>query len=144
MNDLAELEHHQQLTAWAEGVHSIEAATKLLIRGGWAQTWRPWVKRFDGQAPGHWIDFEAIPNQIDGLSGGERRFLLIAASLGAGVPVDLSDALSTLDRGSVSLVLAAIAHTAGTHTGTQLIPGAEDGPTFIQPGTLYAWPGESE
>src|SRR4051794_29838344 len=101
-DDLAELEHHQQLTAWAEGLYPVEAATKLLIRGGWAQTWRPWVKPFDGRSKGHWIDFEAIPDELGGLSGGERRFLLIAASLGAGVPVDLSDALSTLDRGSVS------------------------------------------
>lgn len=40
-----------------------------------------------------WIDFEAIPDGIGGLSGGERRVLLIASSIGGGTPVVLSDVI---------------------------------------------------
>jgi hypothetical protein len=112
VSDHDEREHHGQLRGWARGVPALEAATELLIRGGWAQPSRPWVHRFDGRA-GHWVAFDAIPDHIGGLSGGQRRYLRIAASLGAGVPVDLDDALSTLDRRSVDLVLAAVAHAAG-------------------------------
>jgi hypothetical protein len=134
MTDRAELDHYGRLRGWARGAPAVEAATELLIRGGWAQETRPWVHGLDGGA-GCWVDFQAIPDQIGGMSGGERRYLRIAVSLGAGAPVDLDDALSTLDRRSAALVLAAVAHAAGiyTATGEALHPGPATDPATPQP-----------
>lgn len=45
------------------------------------------------------------------LSGGERRVLTIAASLASSDhPVDLRDAIISLDAASAAIVLAALAH----------------------------------
>ncbi len=46
-------------------------------------------------------------------SGGERRMLLLAASIAAGTPVNLNDALPGIDRRNASLVVSAIAHATG-------------------------------
>ena len=46
------------------------------------------------------------------MSGGERRLLAIAASLGSGEPVDLADALTGLDSWNAQVVVDAIAHAA--------------------------------
>jgi hypothetical protein len=46
-------------------------------------------------------------------SGGERRILQLSASLAAGTPVDLQDAVTGLDDHNVALLLAAIRHAAG-------------------------------
>jgi hypothetical protein len=43
-------------------------------------------------------------------SGSEGRVLRVAASIGGGVPVDLEDCLSTLDRANVGLVVEAVLH----------------------------------
>jgi hypothetical protein len=46
-------------------------------------------------------------------SGGERRVLGIAASMAAGTPVDLSDALPGLDATNLALVATAVLHAGG-------------------------------
>ena len=46
-------------------------------------------------------------------SGGERRMLLIAASIAGGIPVSLYDVLPGIDRRNASLVVGAVAHAAG-------------------------------
>jgi hypothetical protein len=46
-------------------------------------------------------------------SRSEGCVLRIAASIAAGVPVDLSDCLSTLDKTNVGLVVAAVLHANG-------------------------------
>jgi hypothetical protein len=43
----------------------------------------------------------------------ERGVLLLAASLGEGVPVDLSDVLTGLDEATAALVADVIVHAAG-------------------------------
>ena len=48
------------------------------------------------------------------LSGGERRFLTIAASLAAGYPASLRTDIPGLDNRNISLVTTAIRHTART------------------------------
>lgn len=131
------------LRDWARGVLPIEAATELLIRGGFAQTWRPWVHAQQGIAQGWWIDFAMVPIQAGGMSGGERRFLRIAASLGSdeAPQVVLGDVLPGLDRAKVDLVLAAMAHAAGTHQGSEIV--YEDGkPVGFKHHTesLHPWP----
>ncbi|TMR88908.1 hypothetical protein [Nonomuraea basaltis] len=46
-------------------------------------------------------------------NGGERRMLLIARSIAGAIPVDLSDALTGLDRTNIALVAAAVLRAAG-------------------------------
>ena len=46
-------------------------------------------------------------------SGGERRTLLLSASLASGIPVSLRDTISSLDDRNVALVVSAIQHAAG-------------------------------
>jgi hypothetical protein len=54
-------------------------------------------------------------------SDGERRVLAVAASIGAGVPVDLREALTGLDTANVGLVVTAVAR-AGGHRGGVVAP----------------------
>jgi hypothetical protein len=46
-------------------------------------------------------------------SGGERRLLQVTASLAAGIPVDLRDAVAGLDRRNARLVAGAVLHASG-------------------------------
>ena len=46
-------------------------------------------------------------------SGGERRLLQVTASLAAGIPVDLRDAVTGLDGRSARLVAGAVLHASG-------------------------------
>src|SRR6476659_1592930 len=101
-----------QLRQWACGMYTTEAATELLIRarnGAFASIDRPWIKSGDH---GYWIDFPAITELLGGMSGGEQQLLRIAASIGSdeAPPVRLGDAVSGLDRPTLRLVLAAVAH----------------------------------
>jgi hypothetical protein len=53
-------------------------------------------------------------------SGGEQRILRIAASLAHGIPVDLRDALSGLDRRNIQRVTTAVLHASGQRPPAQL------------------------
>ena len=88
------------------------------------------------------VDFEAIEENLGGLSGGERRFMLLVASLGdGGALVNFGDIIPGLDRDVLDLVLAAIAHAGGSHehSGFEF---TEDGtPTsIVRLARLYDWP----
>ena len=96
-----------------------------------------------------WVNFAAIPDHIGALSGGEQRLLMIAASLGAdNEPVDLSYAVSGLNRATLTLVLAAISHAAGSQQHTEFLPSLSDNGTLIislesprlELGPLFPWP----
>jgi hypothetical protein len=67
------------------------------------------------------IDWDAAVTGLVGgqlpCSGAERR-LLLAASLGEGIPVDLRDALASLDDASLGLLTTAVRHSAGRPPGT--------------------------
>lgn len=108
--------HYPRLRRWAHGLLPLEAATELLIQSGYAQSDRPWM-RWDEQEDRYWVDFAAIPDLIGGMSSGEKRVLRIVASLGSAqdhpVLISLEDELPGLDRCTITLVLAAIAHAAG-------------------------------
>lgn len=141
-NELVDETPVADLRDWARGLYALEAATELLIRGRWAQTWRPWVLKRDGG--GWWIDFEDLPNHIHELSGGEYRFLRFAASISGEYPSGppLSE-VSGLDRRNVDLVLAAIAHAAGTHEQSGIEYDKETGrPLGIvhYDESLHPWP----
>ena len=114
--------HADDLRAWARGMYTIEAATELLLRGfggKFASPGNPWVHTStEPPGPGQvkaWIDFASIPEQAGMLSGGERLFLMLAASLAEDVSVVLGDVMPGLDRENLDLVLAVIAHAGGSH-----------------------------
>ena len=63
------------------------------------------------------VDFEAAACALEAgalpCSGGEGRVLRIAASIAAGVPVDLREAVTGLDENNAVLAAAAVLHAAG-------------------------------
>jgi hypothetical protein len=130
-------------------MYTIEAATELLLRGfggKFAAPGNPWVHTSaEPQGSGQvraWIDFAAIPEEVGPLSGGERRFLMLAASLAEDVPVVLGDLVSGLDRENRDLVLAAIAHAGGSHQHSD-IRIHDDGSMTRGKGyldSLHPWP----
>ena len=113
------------LRACARGIHPLEAGTSLLIDcGNWLH--RPdFTSRFittgtsisDGVTVLAATDWEAAIAALHAgelpASGGERRILLLAASIAAGTPVSLNDTLAGIDRRNASLVVSAIAHATG-------------------------------
>ena len=141
--------HAYDLRAWARGMYPTEAATELLLKafgGKFAAPGNPWVHTStEPEGPGQvraWIDFAAIPEEVGPLSGGERRFLMLAASLAEDVPVVLGDLVSGLDRENLDLVLAAIAHAGGSHQHSD-IRFNEDGSMSLGKGyldSLHPWP----
>ena len=113
------------LRACARGIHPLEAGTALLIGcGSWLHR-EDFTSRFitvgtcisDGAALLASIDWEAAVTALHAAelpaSGGERRMLLLAASIADGTPVSLNDALPGIDRRNASLVVRAVAHAAG-------------------------------
>lgn len=138
---------HDQLRAWAKGIYTTEAATELLIRafgGRFADPGNPWIQPTDngpGPGPAYWIDFAGIGDSIGVLSGGEQRLLRIAASIGSSEAlVNLSDDISGLDRPTLHLVLAAIAHAAGSHEHSDMIVDAANGRYELsKTASLYPW-----
>jgi hypothetical protein len=115
-------EIHDRLRLWARGMYTTEGATELLIRAGngtYVTIERPWIKATDR---GYSVDFAAITEHLGALSGGEQRLLRIAASIGSdeATPVRLGHMLSGLDRPTLRLVLAAVAHAGGSHQHSSL------------------------
>jgi hypothetical protein len=51
-------------------------------------------------------------------SGGERRILMLSASLAAGIPADLRDAATGLDDRNIRRLLTAIRHASGKRPET--------------------------
>lgn len=135
--------------AWAKGVYPTEAGAELLIRHGRAIYERaPWLTDLgpgDSSRPRMVaIDRDVLAEQIGMWSGGERRLVRIAVSLLGGTPVDLSEDLPGLDRPTLSLVLAAIAHAGGSHEHPALEtgPGGIPVPVGGLAGSLYPWPAQ--
>jgi hypothetical protein len=121
------------LRACARGSHPLEAGTGLLTDcGSWLHR-EDFTSRFiitgtsisDGTTVLAATDWEAAVTALHAgelpASGGERRMLLLAASIAGGIPVSLYDTLPGIDHRNASLVIKAIAHATGqTHlrTGT--------------------------
>jgi hypothetical protein len=115
----------EALHACASGILTAEAAVGLLSDcGGWLHR-DDFTSQFITMADDSGIlmaaiDWQAAVAALDhGLlpcSSGERHVLKLAASIAAGTPVSLSDALTGIDRRNASLVIKAIAHATGqTH-----------------------------
>ncbi|MET3165078.1 UNVERIFIED_ORG: hypothetical protein ABIB19_003509 [Arthrobacter sp. UYEF10] len=135
---------HDELRSRVHGSYRLEAGTEMLIRafgGRFAEPGNPWVDE-DPMSGKTWIDFGKIPHNVGALSGVEQRFLMLAASVAADVPVRVGEIMDGLDRDLVELALAAFAHTAGSH-GHSGIRFSDDGLSLVRgerPGTLYPWP----
>jgi hypothetical protein len=111
------------LRAHARGLFAAEAAADLLAAH------RSWLHRGDftgrfvevGRSHGGTamaaVDWPAAVAALQAgdlpCSGGEHRILRLAASLAAGIPVDLREALTGLDQTNTELVAAAVRHAAG-------------------------------
>ena len=134
-----------QLRAWARGLYTTEAATELLIRahrGAFVHPSRPWIFREDDWC---WIDFASIPDHLNALSGGEQRLLRIAASLGSSDPViNLGEEITGLDRPTLYLVLAAIAHAGGSHEQSGLAFDSHGRAAIIWEPSLQPWEARSK
>ena len=123
------------MRAWAKGLLCLEAAVELLIGH------RSWLSREDFLAiavePGREVfsgrdmaavDFAAAAGALEAgvlpCSGGEGRMLRIAASIAAGVPVDLREAVTGLDEKNAVLAAGAVLHAAG-HRDLRVAAGSE-------------------
>ena len=112
------------LRAAAAGILPGEAGTALLIDSGAFLRRADFAGPFTQAAPSRtdgtpmaWIDWEAAVTALDAgqvpASSGEKNILRIAASLAAGTPVSLRDAIPGLDHRNLHLVTTAIRHAAG-------------------------------
>lgn len=113
------------LREWAKGMYALEAAVELLVRfnhgrllGGM------WIERTASRC---WFAADMVPEESGYLSGGERRVLMLAASLVEPdtIHADLADIASGVDRDALGLVLAAIAHAGGSHEHSRPVFGLD-------------------
>lgn len=138
-------ERAQGLRAWADGMYTLTAAAELLIRFGQPLLTGPWVEH-DPVRDRYWFNTAAVDAHGGYLSGGERRVLDLAAALASDEhPVALGDAVSGIDRKYLDLVLAAIAHAAGSHEHSEAVTEEDkDGVPriicFDRLGSLHPWP----
>ena len=115
------------LRASAAGLYPLEAGTSLLIVNETFLRRDDFTSRFitigtsisDGTTPMAVIDWDAAITALNAgelpCSGGERRVLQLSASLAGGIPVDLRDAVTSLDDSNVARLATAILHAAGQH-----------------------------
>lgn len=129
------------LRDWAKGMYGTEAAVEVLIRAlGGRLLAGPWIAANDA-GDGLWFDTSQI-EQAGYLSGGEYRVLLVAASLAdASVTVSLSHVLGGLDRETLDVLLAGMAHAGGSHEHSNFVTTAGGGAYLagIHP-SLHPWP----
>lgn len=130
------------LRNWAKGDYAQEAGVELLARafgGQFAQAGCPWMKHC--HRPGlYWLDVTTLLDYSGVCSGGERRVLTVVAALVDRRPVDdLGDILAGLDRRTLALVLAALAHAAGSHEQADLVRDG-DQLMFVSLPALVPWP----
>jgi hypothetical protein len=106
------------LRACAAGLYPLEAGTGLLIANG-TFLHRGFTSRFviHGTTGMAAVDWEAATAALAAgelpCSGGEQRIFRLAASLAAGIPVDLNDAVTGLDQHNIQRLVTAIRHASG-------------------------------
>jgi len=118
------------LRAGAAGLYCAEAGVELLIGQ------QSWLCRSDftgsfiivtpGLATVAVIGWDAAVTALDGgalpCSGGERRMLHLAASIAGGIPADLGETLTGLDRASITAAARAVLHAGGHRGVTVTLP----------------------
>lgn len=107
------------LTDCAAGLYPLEAGTALLIAEGTFLRRDDFTSRFiehgtSSGTPMAAIDWDTAITALKAgelpCSSGERRILLLAASIAGGIPVSLGDTLPGIDHRNARLVTNAIAH----------------------------------
>ena len=110
------------LRAAAAGIHPDEAAAGLIISHGTFLHRDDFTGRFIeyGASSGTTmaaIDWDAVITALHvgelPCSAGERRVLMLSASLAGGIPVDLRDAATGLDDRNIQRLVTAILHASG-------------------------------
>jgi len=110
------------LRCCASGFYPAEAGVALLVSSGAFLHRSDFTGRFiehgtSGGIPMAAIDWDAAITALNAgelpCSGGERRILALAASLAAGIPVDLRDAVTGLDDRNSQLLVTAISRASG-------------------------------
>ena len=113
------------LRACATGLYPLEAGTELFISNGTFLHRHDFTSQFieqgtsisDGTTAMAAIDWNAAITALQAgelsCSSGERRILLLSASLAAGIPVDLRDTATGLDDANIARLLTAIRHASG-------------------------------
>jgi hypothetical protein len=121
------------LRAGAAGLYCAEAGVELLIGQG------AWLRRGDftgsfiavtpglaGRAAMAAVGWDDAVAALDGgalpCGGGERRILHLAASIAAGIPADLGEALTGLDRAGITAAARAVLHAGGHRGATVALP----------------------
>jgi len=124
------------LRACAAGIYALEAGVNLLIANGTFLRRDDFTSQFISHGTGagtsmaavNWDAATAALARGDlPCSGGERRMLLLSASLAGGIPIDLRDAVTGLDSDNTARLLTAIRHAVGNDLGTA------DTDNFLQP-----------
>jgi hypothetical protein len=150
--DLDLLDVESALLRAAVGDYAVEAAVLLLANSG---HWLPRLQAagliaiaLDGDADGgpwaavQWADLDgALRSGAISGSGGQLRLLRAAAGLADGQPVDLADLTAGVDRSELTLLLAALAHAAGSHEHAEVVrpdDGVADARVALGP--VVAWP----
>jgi hypothetical protein len=135
----------ERLRAWAKGSLPLEASVELLVRafdGRFARADQPWIRIEANGAT--WLDDQFLASSLEGLSGGERRVLTVVVALadvGSVRRVDLTDVVTGIDRASLDLVLAALAHAGGSHEHAGLIAARDGIGARLEPlAALHPWP----
>jgi hypothetical protein len=88
-----------------------------------------------------WAEFDAAltEGRLRGTQE-ELAVLQVAGSLADGRPVYLADVAVALDRRMLGLVLAALAHAAGSHDHRAAAPAGHGPDADVRLGPLVAWP----
>jgi len=117
------------LHACAAGLYSLEAGVALLAAEGTFLRRDDFTTRFieHGTSSGTMmaaIDWDSAITALHAgelpCSAGERRVLMLSASLAGGIPVDLRDAATGLDDRNIQRLVAAILHASGKRPETGL------------------------
>jgi hypothetical protein len=110
------------LTNCSVGLYPLEAAVALLIDEDTYLHRDDFTSRFiehgtSGGTPMAAIDWDAAITALNNgelpCSAGERRTLAAAASIAAGIPVDLRDTATGLDDRNIQRLITAIRHASG-------------------------------
>jgi hypothetical protein len=152
-SDLDLLDLESALLRAAVGDYALEAAVLLLADSGY------WVPRLqaaglvaialDGDAAGggpwaavQWGDLDrALRAGVITGSPGQLRLLRAAASLADGQPIDLADLTAGVDRPELLLLLAALAHAAGSHEHRDVVRDEDGAPhAGRRLGPVVPWP----
>jgi hypothetical protein len=114
------------LRACAAGLYPLQAGVGLLIANGTFLHRDDFTSRFilHGTTGMAAVDWEAANAALTAgelpCSGGEQRIFRLAASIAAGIPVDLGDAVTGLDQHNIQRLVTAIRNASGQRQPREL------------------------